>query len=253
MPDLTGRAALVTGAGQGIGRACALALARAGADVCVTDQNTEPGESCAAEIRALGRRAHFVDGDIGVRADCDRIVSEAVDALGGLQVLVNNAAWAQVGVPIADTSDELYARTLDVCMTSVFWMSRAAYPHLKATGNASVINFASNAGTEGMPMNAPYAAAKEAIRGFTRSAAREWGSDGIRVNCVRPIAASPSTAKFLEDNPAIAKAQIAQIPLGRVGDCEDDVAPVVVFLASDESRFLTAVTLPVDGGGGMER
>lgn len=250
---LAGRKALVSGAGRGIGRACALAFAREGADVCATDMDASAGETTAADVRAHGRQAHFVQGDIGLRADCDRIVEAAASALGGIDVLMNTAAWARPGVSIAETDDELYARTLDVCMTSVFWMMRAAYPHLKASGNASVINFASNAGSEGMAFNAPYAAAKEAIRGFSRSAAKEWAKDGIRVNVIRPIAASPATAQFFEENPAVKKAQLAVIPLNRIGDCDEDIAPAAVFLASDDSRYLTAVTLPVDGGGGTER
>ena len=130
---------------------------------------------------------------------------------------------------------------------------RAAYPASQAERAArSVINFASNAGTEGMAGNAVYAATKEAIRGFSRSLAREWGRDGIRVNMIRPIAASPSLATWAEENPKLAAMQARAIPLGRFGDCDADIAPVAVFLASDESRYLTAVTLPADGGGGQD-
>ena len=250
---LAGRAALVTGAGQGIGRAIALAFAREGADVGVAEIDAAKAESTAQAVRELGRRCACIVGDVGVREDCERAVETTARELGSLDVLVNAAAWAQVGVPIAETSDELYRRTFDVCMTSVFWISRAAYPHLQRSGRGSVINFASNAGTEGMAGNAVYAATKEAIRGFSRSLAREWGRDGIRVNMIRPIAASPSLAGWIEQNPKLAAAQARAIPLGRFGDCDEDVAPVAVFLASDESRYLTAVTLPVDGGGGQER
>jgi NAD(P)-dependent dehydrogenase (short-subunit alcohol dehydrogenase family) len=250
---LAGRRALVTGAGQGIGRAIALAFAREGADVGIAELDAAKAESTALALRALAARSDCVVGDVGVRADCERAVAATAEELGGLDVLVNAAAWAQPNTPLADTSDELYRRTFDVCMTSVFWTSRAAYPHLKQSGHGSVINFASNAGTEGMAGNAVYAATKEAIRGFSRSLAREWGRDGIRVNMIRPIAASPSLAGWIEQNPKLAAAQARAIPLGRFGDCDEDIAPVAVFLASDESRYLTAVTLPVDGGGGQER
>jgi 2-hydroxycyclohexanecarboxyl-CoA dehydrogenase len=250
---LLDRVALITGAGQGIGRAIALAFAREGADVGIAEIDPAKAKDTAEAVRALGRRAVAIVADIGVREDCERAVAETVRELGGLDVLVNGAAWAQPNTPIHETSDELYRRTFDVCMTSVFWTSRAAYPHLKNSKNASVINFASNAGTEGMAGNAVYAATKEAIRGFSRSLAREWGKDGIRVNMIRPIAASPSLAGWIEENPKLAAMQARAIPLGRFGDCDADIAPAAVFLASDESRYLTAVTLPVDGGGGQER
>ena len=253
MDRLLGRRALVTGAGQGIGRAIALAFAREGADVAVIDIQSKAVAATAAEIASLGRVSISIHADVGLRADCDRMVSESAAALGGIDILVNCAAWAKVGVLTAELDDDLYQRTLDVCMSSVFWTMRAAYPYLKESGCASVINFASNAGTEGMPRNAAYAAAKEAIRGFSRSVAREWAADNIRVNMIRPIAASPSTVEWGEAFPAQKKAAERGIPLGRFGDCDEDVAPAAVFLASDEARYLTAVTLPVDGGGGMER
>jgi NAD(P)-dependent dehydrogenase (short-subunit alcohol dehydrogenase family) len=168
----------MTGAGQGIGRAIALAYAREGADVAVGELDPVKAKSTAEAVRALGRQSAAIVGDVGVREDCERMVAETVRELGGLDVLVNGAAWAQPNTPIHETSDELYQRTFDVCMTSVFWTSRAAYPHLKKSGRGCVINFASNAGTEGMAGNAVYAATKEAIRGFSRSLAREWGRDG---------------------------------------------------------------------------
>lgn len=253
MQRLEDRIALVTGAGQGINRSIALAFAREGADVAVADLVGENAEATAKQVRELGRRALVLPCDVGLAADCQRIVDETVRELGGLDILVNGAAWAQTETPIHETSDELYQRTMDVCMTSVFWTSRAAYPHLKASSCGSVINFASNAGGEGMAGNAPYAAAKEAIRGFSRSLAREWGPDAIRVNMIRPIALSPSVAAWHEQNRKLGRLQETAIPLGRIGDCDEDIAPVAVFLASDESRYLTAVTLPADGGAGQER
>ena len=177
MTRLEGRRALVTGAGQGIGRAIALAFAREGADVAVVDLQADAADQTAAEIAELGRLSKSIHADVGLRPDCDRLVSESGAALGGIDVLVNSAAWANVGVRTSEVDDELYCRTLDVCLSSVFWTMHAAYPFLKESGRASVINFVSNAGTEGMARNAIYAAAKEAIRGLSRSLAREWAKD----------------------------------------------------------------------------
>ncbi len=250
---LQDRVALVTGGGQGIGRAIALAFGREGARVAVADQNEETAHAVAEELRTLGVTAHAIVCDVGVASECERAVDETVSELGGLGILVNSAAWATPGVMIADTDDALYRRTLDVCLSSTFWTMRAAHAPLAKSGHGSVINFASNAGTEGMAGNAVYAAAKEAIRGLTRSAAKEWGPEGIRVNLIRPIAASPSLLAWAEEHPRAKAAQEAMMPLGRFGDCETDIAPVAVFLASDEARYLTAVTLPADGGAGTER
>jgi NAD(P)-dependent dehydrogenase (short-subunit alcohol dehydrogenase family) len=253
MERLAGKRALVTGAAQGIGRAIALAFVREGASVGVADLVPEGAASTLAAIKELGGRGLAIPGDVGELEDCERMVAETAASLGGLDIVVNAAAWAEVGPRVSDVSEELYARTMDVCLGSVFRICRAAYPHLKASGAGSVINFASSAGSEGMAGNAAYAAAKEGIRGLSRSLALEWGRDAIRVNMIRPIALSPSMAGWAEAYPKVAASQAAMIPLRRFGDCDADVAPVAVFLASDEARYLTAVTLPVDGGGSKER
>jgi len=253
MKRLTGKKALVTGAAQGIGRSIALAFIREGAAVAAADLNADGAADTQRAMRDLGGQGIALSGDVGELQDCEKIVAETAEAFGGLDIVVNAAAWAEVGPKLTDVSEELYARTMDVCLGSVFRICKAAYPHLKASGAASVINFASSAGTEGMAGNAAYAAAKEGIRGLSRSLALEWGRDGIRVNMIRPIALSPSMAGWAEAYPKVAAAQAAMIPLRRFGDCDQDVAPVAVFLASDEARYLTAVTLPVDGGGSKER
>ena len=232
---LAGKKALVTGSAQGIGRSIALAFIREGAAVAAADLVPEGAAATLAAMEDLGGRGVALPGDVGVPEDCERLVSDTVAALGGLDIVVNAAAWAEVGPRITDVSEELYARTMDVCLGSVFRICRAAYPHLKVSEFASVINFTSSAGSEGMAGNAVYAAAKEGIRGLSRSLALEWGRDGIRVNMIRPIALSPSMAGWAAAYPKLAAAQAAGIPLRRFGDCDTDVAPVASSTASVRS------------------
>jgi NAD(P)-dependent dehydrogenase (short-subunit alcohol dehydrogenase family) len=250
---LAGKVAIVTGAGQGVGRGIALAFADEGADVVVMDLNQETGTSVAKEIETRGARAHFVSCDVTIRESIDTAVAAAVARFGGIDVLVNNAQRANPApVPLMEHDDELVELCFATGYRASLYFMQACYPHLKARGG-KVINLGSNAGLDGMAGQAAYGANKEAIRALSKTAAREWGPEGINVNILCPFARSPGVEKFLELMPGLEKKLVAGQPLGRIGDCETDIGPVAVFLASDDSRYITGHTIPADGGGLMLR
>jgi NAD(P)-dependent dehydrogenase (short-subunit alcohol dehydrogenase family) len=253
MPRLTKRVALVTGAGQGVGRGIALAMAREGADVAVVELRPETAASTAEELLALGVRAVAIPCDVATREACRAAVETAVAELGGVDILVNNAGWAQPSVPLLEVGDEQFQRTLAINTLATFWFMQLCHPHLLARGGGSIINFGSGSGTQGLPGEGPYAAAKEAVRGLSRVAANEWGPDGIRVNVICPFANSPGMEMWSRVDPKTYEATLRRIPLRRVGDCETDIGRAAVFLASDDAAYVTGQTLMVDGGAGAFR
>jgi len=253
MARLEGKIALVTGAGQGIGRGVALAMAREGADVAVAELHADTAKQTAEELRELGVRTVAIPCDVGTRAACENAVAQTAEDLGGLDVLVNNAGWARPAVPLLEVDDDQFERTLRINTMATFWCMQAAHPQLLARGGGAVINFASGSGTHGMPGEGPYAAAKEGIRGLSRVAANEWGPQGIRVNVICPFANSPGMLQWSKIEPKAYQATLRQIPLRRVGDCEQDIGRCAVFLASDDASYVTGQTLMVDGGSGTFR
>lgn len=253
MGRLDDKIALITGAGRGVGRGIALAMAKEGADIAVVEIDAENASRTAREVEEIGRRSVAIVADIGTRAECERSVAEAVAALGGLDVLVNNAAINAQIAPLLEIEDDAFRRTMDVCAMGTFWCMQAAHPHLLARGGGSIVNFGSGAGTSGMPGQFPYAAAKEAIRGMTRVAANEWGPQNIRVNSVCPLATSEGMMGWAKTQPEQYARYEKGIPLRRVGDCEDDIGRTVVYLASEDAHYVTGNTLFVDGGLGSTR
>ena len=236
---LNGNVAIVTGAGRGIGRAIAKLFAAEGAKVAVLSLTPGNIDRVVADIEAAGGTALGVACDI---ADPDQIkaaVDKVVAAYGQMDILVNNAFDpSSVASPIIDLSVEQLQRNFDTGPIAYLRMMQACHPHLKKSGNGRVINFASCAGVLGMVSYGPYAMAKEAVRALTRVAAREWGGDKITVNNVLPIA-----------NTYGADASAAPpTPLARLGSPEEDIAPVVLFLASKDAQFLTGYSLTPDGG-----
>lgn len=248
--QLDGRRALVTGGGSGIGRAIALRLAQAGADVVVHyGTSADQAAETAKAIEALGRRALAVAADVLDPAATASLVDQAAQFTGGqLDVLVNNAGHLVGRCPIETMTDEHWHRVIDVNVTSTFQVCRAAIPLLRAGTDAAVVNIGSVAGHNGGgPGSVAYATAKAAVHGFTRGLAKELAPDRIRVNAVAPGFIGRTAFHDTFTPPEARQAIVGGVPLGREGT-PDDVADAVVFLASAAASYLTGVTLDINGG-----
>jgi NAD(P)-dependent dehydrogenase (short-subunit alcohol dehydrogenase family) len=247
MSRLDGRTAIVTGAGQGIGRGIALALAKEGAAVALVGRTAAKVEAVAAEVTEFGGRALALHCDVTDREAVFATVATAAETWGRLDVLVNNAQTTVTNRPVEEATPEDALLCWSSGPMATLHCMQAAFPHLRERGGA-VVNFGSNTAIEGAKGFGAYAMAKEGIRGLSRVAAREWGPFGIRVNVVCPFAGSPKAASFNEDHPKAAAAILRNTPLGRMGDCETDIGRAVVALVSDDMDYVTGATLMVDGG-----
>ena len=248
MARLAGRVALVTGAGQGIGRGIALVYAREGAKVAVAELKAHRGERTAQEIRDAGGDAVALVADVGRKADVERMVAETVERWGGLDVLVNNAHGFGARAPLEDIPDEQFDLSWTSGVKGTWWAMCAARPHLAARGRGRIVNMVSLAADRGDAGLGEYNAAKAGIAALTRTAAREWGRQGITVNAIAPGAWTKRGQDYAARDPEGFANAMAARPIGRLGDPETDIAPVALFLASDDSRFLTGQVLYVDGG-----
>jgi NAD(P)-dependent dehydrogenase (short-subunit alcohol dehydrogenase family) len=245
--DLTGRTALVTGASRGIGRAIALALAESGADVALNSRNPESLEVVAKEVQERGRTAHVIAADLTDRAAAQGMVATAIEALGHLDVLVNNAGGTAFMVPFSDLRFTGWEKVMRLNVDSVVHVLQAAGPHFLERGSGSVVNVASVAGLGGTPTLSPYGASKAALISLTRSLALEWAPAGVRVNALCPGWTATELNRVLWENDEVSQGMVATIPLGRWGRAEEMAGPVV-FLASDASSFMTGQCVVVDGG-----
>jgi NAD(P)-dependent dehydrogenase (short-subunit alcohol dehydrogenase family) len=250
MGRVTGKAAIVTGGAAGIGRACALALAREGALVAVADVDEAGGADTVAAIGSDGGAAFFRRADVGVTADVRGLVREASGRWGRLDVLVNNAGVAISG-SVTEIGEEDWERVLSVNLSGVWRGMRFAIPEMLKTGGGSVINTSSVQSVVGFRGWAGYAASKGGINSLTRQAAVDYADRGIRVNAVLPgTILTPMNEQILAAAPdpgAVERDWLSLHPVGRLGQPEE-VAALVVFLASDESSFITGELIRVDGG-----
>jgi len=245
---LAGKVAIVTGAGQGIGRGIALLFAREGARVCVAELKAHRGEQTAEEICAAGGEAVAVGTDVGRKADVERMVEETVGRWGAVDVLVNNAHGFGARAKLEEIPDEQFDLSWTTGVKGTWWAMNAVRPHMAARGCGRIINMVSLAAERGDAGLGEYNAAKAGIAALTRTAAREWGRQGITANAIAPGAWTKRGQDYAARDPeGFAKAMAAR-PIGRLGDPETDIAPVALFLASEDSRFVTGQVFYVDGG-----
>ena len=247
MGKLAGKVAIVTGGGQGIGLGIARSFAAEGAALVITGRTEAKLQAVVPELEKLGAQVALCAGDARRREDAERAVATAVERFGHLDILVNNAQSSKPGTPLEESDDETIRLTIESGLYGTIHHMQAAFPHLKLQGG-SIINFGSREGIFGGAGFGIYAATKEAIRGVSRVAAREWGKHGIRVNVLCPAALSPIAVKYLAEHPEQAEMYRKEISLGRFGDPEQDIGPAALFLASDDSRYITGQTINVDGG-----
>lgn len=244
---LEGKVAIVTGAGQGIGEAIAAGYAREGAKVIVTGRTMSKLEEAADRIAKEGGTAIPLEALSGNREHAELAVNRAIAEWGRVDALVNNAHTFTDFLPVEDPQMEA---NCNIDFQSAFFGSlqlmQLCFPHMRDQGGGSIINMGSNYGIRCEPGFLAYAASKEAIRALTKTAAREWGKHKIRVNTILPSALTPKSVWYLEDSGTY-DLELSKVAMGRFGE-PHDIAPTAIFLASDESNFVTGQTIGVEGG-----
>jgi len=256
-PKLDGKVAIVTGGARGIGRAVTLALVNENADVAiVSNTSIELARNLAGEISRTGRRALAIKADVTKSDEVDRAVEETSRCLGRIDILVNNAGIVRVG-PVIDFGEEDWDATLDVNAKGVFLFSKAVAKYMTSQRKGKIVNIASDSGKTGEPLFAAYSASKFAVVGFTQAFALEMAPYNINVNAVCPCYVETEmleyTAKIFSALESVSldeikRRRLTEIPLGRMA-APEDIARAVVFLASDDSAFITGQSINVTGGG----
>jgi 3-oxoacyl-[acyl-carrier protein] reductase len=246
---LKDKIAIVTGAGSGFGEGIARRFAQEGCKVVVNDLVAEGGQRVAAEIRAAGGQAHFIQADVSKDAEVKRLIEGGIAHFGGLDIVVNNAGTTHRNRPMLEVSEEEFDRIYAVNVKSLFLTARHAVPYFRARKRGCFITIASTAGVRPRPGLTWYNGSKGAAITTSRSMAAELGPDNIRVNVINPVAGETALlAQFMgEDTPERRAQFIATVPLGRLSR-PLDIANAALYLASDEAEFITGACLEVDGG-----
>lgn len=247
MTELDGKVAVVTGGSRGIGKAIALLLAEAGADVALAARSAEDLEQAAKEVRAMDRRAIAVPTDVTDLGQVGSLMERTVGELGSIDILVNNAGAAPFLSTVDQIREDGFEKYFRVNFTSAFYCTKAAAPTLLEKGSGCVINIASVAGLIASPGLTYYGAAKAALINFTKTVAREWAPSGVRVNAIAPGWVETDLNVGARQDPNFYETMRSMIPMGRWGRAEE-VASVARFLASDAASFITGAVIVVDGG-----
>jgi NAD(P)-dependent dehydrogenase (short-subunit alcohol dehydrogenase family) len=248
---LQGKTGIVTGAGQGIGRAIAQSYAREGARVVVADFNEELGTETVRLIEAAGGIATFSHGDVSKEESVRAMVEVAVSTWGRLDIACNSAALSRGSGPIHEYERSVFDQTLEMCLTNTWLCMKYEIAAMLETGGGAIVNISSNSSLKGQAFNTAYAAAKGGVNILTKSSAAEYGAQGIRINAVSPgVIRTPGVEKYFEEQPKIAEGLKKAAVMNRLGEPEE-IAEAVTFLSSDRASFITGQLLSVDGGGSV--
>ena len=246
--SFAGKVALVTGASSGIGRATALAFAREGAKVVVSDVVVDGGNETVQLIKKAGGEATFVKADVAQTADVESLVQQTVATYGRLDCAHNNAGISGPLTTVADTAESKWDRVLAINLKGVWLCMKYELQHMSKQGSGAIVNTASGAGLVGIAGASAYVASKHGVLGLTKTAALEYAKQGIRVNAVCPgVIETPMVQRLTDRHPSAAEAMVAGHPIGRVGKPEE-IAEAVIWLCSEAASFVTGLAMSVDGG-----
>ena len=248
---LENKVGVVTGAGQGIGRAIAMSYAREGAKVVVADFNEEMGTETVNLIKEAGGEATFAFGDVSKEESVKAMVEAVLAAYGRLDIACNSAALSRGSGPIHEFERDVFDQTLEMCLTNTWLCMKYEIAAMLENGGGAIVNISSNSSLRGQAYNTAYAAAKGGVNILTKSSAAEYGAQGIRINAVSPgVIRTPGVEQYFEEQPEIAEGLKKAAVMNRLGEPEE-IAEAVTFLSSDRSSFITGQLLSVDGGGAV--